>query len=442
MIAPWPITMWYSTFGMGDGHDFATRGYLLSLLDAGYEGIRIPPSMHTALMNLSEGDDDPSFKRLLELSQPPKHLQLPPVKRVEAGDPRIGEKRNRPWVDDDGINHDHFIEVVEGMVDPDVDQKMASGDEAKTAVECVVIHHDPASVSRIYGSHIRVDRPEDVAYVGITVWETSHIPDPIARVLSELDLLIVPSQHVRHAFLRSNVDVDIEVVPHTFDPSVWREPVLNELPKRIDDDRFVFYTIGTPIERKNQRGLLRAYLKAFEGRNDVLLRIKTINKKTIRKLVREVREELGISENPPIQTFTEQWPVEKMRAFHLAGDCFVSATRGEGFALCEFEAKLCNNRVITTNWGAAPELLRAEDFLVECHTTNVFGMEGIGPYEIDQAWAEPNEESLVSCMRAAEANRINKVMDSWSDMNDRYRPDVVGARLASILTKVRREVKE
>jgi glycosyltransferase involved in cell wall biosynthesis len=307
-----------------------------------------------------------------------------------------------------------------------------------------------------------------VAYVGITVWETDSIPNPVARILSELDCVIVPSSHSRRSFKESGVDTRIEVVPHTFDPDVWKKPRPEDV--TVDTDRkYIFYFIGTPIERKNMKTLLRAYFTAFEGNDDVLLRLKSSGEQAaLVQLAKKALEESGIdpAKRPAMRLYTEHWDTEKMRAFHLDGDCFVSATRGEGFGLCEFEAKLCGSRVITTGWGSVSEFLKPRklvqpgvtkgpyrspgeileppqvDILVPVELTSVDGMFGVGCYDPKQKWADPSLEALIESMRLAAQQRLSPDLAAWDRLYDIYRPEVVGRQLADALMKARKEAKE
>lgn len=482
MTDSWPITVWYSTLGIGDGHDYATRGYLMSLMRVGYEGIRIPPSLTSSLMQFDE-TVDPDIIRFRELAQPPKHLRMKPLERISGDDPRIksreigidvngdpimervGEQTVR-GVDEFGNKFEETIKLCEGSVDIDREQQYTSYD--KQAIECVVIHHDPASISRNYTNFTKTNRPDGVAYVGVTVWEADSIPNPVARILSELEAVIVPSLHTKKAFERSGVDTRIVVVPHTFDPEVWSRPKMGEL-RKPDEGKYVFYNIGTAIERKNLATLVRAYFTAFEGRDDVVLRLKSSGEHAgLIALAKEALEDSGIdnAKRPAVRLFTSHWSTEKMRDFHLDGDCFVSATRAEGFDLCGFEAKLCGSRVITTDWGASPEFLKLPDLagevgngnggpyrgghaefapakqtdlLVPAKLVSVDGMFGIGCYSPKQKWADPDFEALVESMRVAVRQRLGPDLEAWDRLYSTYRPKVVGAQLAEALLDAREE---
>jgi len=194
---------------------------------------------------------------------------------------------------------------------------------------------------------------------------------------------------------------------------------------------------------------MEGYFRAFEGRDDVVLRIKSsADKSQLVEMAKAAVEKAGIdkSKRPALKFFTKKWSIEKIRAFHLDGDCYVSATRGEGFGLCEMEARLCGSRVITTSWGAAPEVLLTErEFknadgdcvsLVPSIEVPVFNMQGIGCYEPDQKWAEPSIEALAGCMRWAAGRGLavtDEMRRGWDSINTRFNPKVVGYQLMKAL---------
>lgn len=441
-----PMTVWYSTLGIGDGHDFATRGYLKALVAVGYPGLRLPPSVSTSLLRFDKKNEE--LSDFAELSRPPEEVRMKPLKLIVAGDSRIGTKYKVPAfgmsgereLDKEG--NPKFMEVLytEGAVDPDVEQERFSS--KRTETRCVVIHHDPSSICRQYTNMTKRGRAPGVAYVGVTVWETSEIPEAVAMILSELDMIIVPSEHAKKSLDQSGVATSIVVVPHAFDEERWPYPKEAEEHWERERERFVFYTIATPIERKNLVGLMRAYFKAFEGRNDVVLRVKSnATKGQLKEMAVTALEQAGVckDDRPPLQFFTGKWPIEKIREFHLDGDCYVSATRGEGFDLISMEAKLCGTRVITTGWGASPELLDNHDSLVDYKLVPVFNMQGVGCYEPEQMWAEPNDDSLASAM--LKAHREKSFMtppDVWLSMQARFGQKTVGEKLSWALNEAQK----
>lgn len=439
------ITLWHSTLGMGDSHDFATRGYLKALMEVGYQGLRIPPSITTSLLRFDDSVDS-DIAVYAPLVKPYQQMKKP--KLVEKGDPRIGTTKIIDGSDLHGNSTKVEVTITEGSVDLDVPQEFSCN--VPNRVQCVVIHHDPASICRNYTNLVKTGRPPGVAYVGVTVWEPSSIPEAVAQILSELDLIIVPSQHCKELFISSGVSTVVEVVQHTFDLQKWPEPSLYEISGRKSRDKYIFYTIANPIERKNLKGLVRAYFNAFSGCKDVFLRIKSGEKHKVREIAQEAFKESGISseERPPLKFFLDSWSVDKIRGFHLDGDCFVSATRGEGFGLCELEAKLCNSRVITTGWGACTEFINefgsSPDILIPYKLIPVFGMYGIGCYEVDQRWAEPDHEALVNAMQKAKAEDKTFFSDfgAWKRFNEQLGSKKIGERLSILLRLAQQRVIE
>ena len=346
------MTLWNSTLGIGDGQDFATRGYLKALMTVNYPGLRLPPSVSSPLLRFDKENEE--LADFAELAKPPEEVRMKPLKLIGAGDPRIGKTyqveaygmSGERELDKNGDPAFTEVPYTEGAVDPDVDQEMFSTKSTET--RCIVIHHDPASICRHYTNLVKHGRAPGVAYVGITAWETSELPEAVAVILSELDTLVVPSRHTKLAMEASGVSTTIVVVPHAFDEERWPCPTDEELDPG-DRERFVFYTVATPVERKNLVGLMRAYFKTFSGQKDVVLRIKSsATKGQLREMAVTALEQAGVAkeDRPPIQFFTGKWSIDKIRGFHLDGDCYVSATRGEGFGLC-----LKPGTLITTKKG-------------------------------------------------------------------------------------------
>jgi len=463
-----PVTLWYSTLGMGDGHDFATRGYLRALMEVDFFGLRIPPSISTSILMLDE-KADPGITQFASLTRPPEITRMRPLKLIPPGDPRIGTKKIISGTDMLGNPLPMEVVITEGSIDLDVPQQYVSA--TRQEVRSVVIHHDPASIARHYTTLTKIGKPVGVGYVGVTVWETSHIPNAVAVVLNELNAVVVPSEHSKKALQDGGVEIPIEVVPHTFDPKLWPYPSEEELPRNPEKKKYVFYAIAPPIERKNLRGLMRAYFKAFEGRGDVILRIKVPGDKSeIAPIANEALEQAKISgRRPSVKIFAGKWPTDKIRAFHLDGDCYVSACRAEGFGLCELEAKLCGSRVITSEWGAAKEFLlknetveqeirgggpyrgnsvsfetvqtTGEDILVPCSLIPVEGMYGIGCYDTDQQWADPDEEALIAAMRRSRQENLGPDTLSWGRLRDLLGVERIGHQLASVIMRAREEAE-
>ena len=108
------------------------------------------------------------------------------------------------------------------------------------------------------------------AYVA---WEYDRLPETWTPVLNQMERVFVPCELNRRVFISEGVDVPIEVVPHV----ARRIGTVSEAVEwgSVEEDDFVFYTIGPWQTRKALEEVLRAYLDSFDARDKVALIIKT-----------------------------------------------------------------------------------------------------------------------------------------------------------------------
>jgi glycosyltransferase involved in cell wall biosynthesis len=245
------------------------------------------------------------------------------------------------------------------------------------------------------------------------------------------------------------LDTDLVVVPHAFDTKVWSRPIEEELTseswdkRESEPDGYAFYTIASPIERKNLVGLLAAYYRAFHGKDVKGLRL-GIKSNVQRNIIKQI-EDAAVEVSgcfgclPQVRWFRDRWPTSILRDFHLSCDCWVSATRGEGFDLGLAEAMLCGNRVITTDWGASKELVVGscrDGLLVSSQLVQVpTSMAMYGPYSENQKWADPDIDSLAAVMVEAYEERATRARDpkQWETLAPSLCLRTVGEKLAAVL---------
>ena len=120
---------------------------------------------------------------------------------------------------------------------------------------------------------------------GYTVWELEELQPAWAPILNRLDGVMVPCSWNVEVFAAGGVEVPLHQVPHVAEPLLEPAPADREaLRRRIDDglvgrrpapDAAVIYTIGISQVRKGIDQAVEAYLRAFAGRDDVLLVVKT-----------------------------------------------------------------------------------------------------------------------------------------------------------------------
>jgi glycosyltransferase involved in cell wall biosynthesis len=204
----------------------------------------------------------------------------------------------------------------------------------------------------------------------MTVWEADKLQAHWRETLNCMDGLIVPCNWNREVFLANGITRPVEVVPHIHGtPSNSRPLVLDG----VRDDDFVFYAIGTWIERKGMHLTLESYLNAFTRDDGAVLVLKTSNVNERRKrytrwwwfVTRHIdttrREMHRMRREHPsparVLTITEPLSDSEMHGLHLRGDCYVSLTRAEGWGLGAYDAAFAGNPVIMTGHGGQLEFL-------------------------------------------------------------------------------------
>jgi glycosyltransferase involved in cell wall biosynthesis len=259
----------------------------------------------------------------------------------------------------------------------------------------------------------------------VTTWETDRLPREYAELLDQyFDLVIVPSEHSKSSLESAGLMVEVVVLPHAIGP-IWTsaERQWNH------DDPYIFYSIGAWGERKNLLGLIKAYFTEFEPDEKVRLAIKTdqVDDDTIAAL------KLGCNLREfPMLAFDVGWLNEaSLLQYHQDCNCYVTATRGEGFGLGAFEACALGQPVIAPEEGGQATFLDSYEGVyapVGCMKTpavwtqsisvkqvalrdkmlDIKEVRSIVPKGVDgtQYWFEPNLEVLQTQMRTMYEHRV------------------------------------
>ncbi len=293
--------------------------------------------------------------------------------------------------------------------------------------------------------------------IGFTMFETTRIPARWVEACNQMDGLLVPSAWNREVFQRCGVEVPIRVAAPGIDPpsaggwpdEMGRTIAIRELAgqwpparpgRKLGWPRFLrgraawraaraadhahafkFYSIFQWTERKNGRGLLRAYLAEFRRTDRVCLILKTYGRnvtaaeqRRVAGEVAAVRDSMRLPDHAPVLLAGGLLSQPQIGWLHQHGDCFVLPHRAEGFGLPHLEAMSHGKPVIATGFSGNLEFMTAENsILLPCQLCPVAGMGWSDAYEGDMMWAEPD---LGACARrCAGCTPIGPARRRWAN---------------------------
>lgn len=260
--------------------------------------------------------------------------------------------------------------------------------------------------------------------IAYCAWETDQLPkatyqkDGATRTciddLNLYDQVWVPSKFLVEVFRRSGVTKPIHVVPHALQPELLARPIK---PAAVYEGARRFYYTGSWNDRKNPRGLLRAYFATNWTPVDASLLLHVtphtrdlaaveahafIAKEQVKQLVEAYP---GISAG--FGLLTTPRPYSWVLDFHTQNDVFVTASRGEGFCLPALEALAMGSGVIGSGpWAedlaaAIGELRVGALYIVPSQKVEITPMPECRGYELDQQWWEPSREAFTGSFLGA-----------------------------------------
>lgn len=244
--------------------------------------------------------------------------------------------------------------------------------------------------------------PPKGKWVLMQPWEFGTLPEEWVKKLPAVDEVWVPTHFVKRQYVDSGVpEAKVFVIPNGIDPMKFHPDVK---PYSLDTKKkFKFLYVGGTLERKGPDILLNAYLKAFTADDDVVLVIKDFGAKGNYKgygYGEKIRQAQTKPNGPEIIYMDDDMELDEVIGLYTACDCFVSAYRGEGFALTVLEAMACGLPVLVTDGGATDDFVNDRfGWKIPSKVKSIGPMHGFTKLIKDGWILEPDVEALSKQMR-------------------------------------------
>jgi glycosyltransferase involved in cell wall biosynthesis len=338
------------------------------------------------------------------------------------------------------ISHWHPVKLPADACDPWFEQ-LISPVEAATVLHFCMPH--------------QVVTRGDRLTVNYTMFEATGVPaDWVARGRDH-DLVVVPTQSSRQAWLASGFAPDkLRTCPLGIDVDRFgpgREPLPLSPPggRPVADYRVRVLNVSELVPRKNLAGLVRAWIRATSADDDAILIIKVGT--SFREETSALFRQLAIMEQrlgkrreqaAPILFVNRLLAEAEMPRLYAAATHYWSMSHGEGWDQPMTEAAATGLRLIAPSHTAYLEYLDPDVAqLIPARRTpaDARGHKWTAPLFEGAQWWTPDEDAAVQALRNALEGRDQPAARARDRLASAFTWRQAGARLIEILTEVHHE---
>lgn len=218
----------------------------------------------------------------------------------------------------------------------------------------------------------------------LTMWETNKLSHIQVFDCNKHDVLFLPSSWCKDVFRSNRIRTNIEL----FDAFISEKYVYTDFIKK---DKLIIGLAFTGISagRTDINMIINCFKKAFDGKNDVELWIKSV----------DINDEY---ETTNIKIFNKYVSEEDLLTWYKNIDVFLCGSSGEGIGLMNLQAMMCGRPIISHTFSTMNEYVNEQNsFIYEYNLTT--------PKDVFYAgygmWAKINSESLIETLRYIYNNR-------------------------------------
>jgi glycosyltransferase involved in cell wall biosynthesis len=274
--------------------------------------------------------------------------------------------------------------------------------------------------------------------IGFLLWELTVLPESWREGLGLLDEIWTSSDFISDN-IRSQVNMPVRTMHYGI--PLREGESMSRATLGFGDGQFIFlvmYDIASIMERKNPRGAVDAFMRAFGPDDDrVGLIIKINNSRhapaeltSLKELLHEYRD---------VRFMEESLPRSGVDALIRACDAVVSLHRAEGFGLVLAEAMSFGKPVVATNYSANIEFMDSSNSCPVNYTLIELDRD-YGHYKAGgQYWAEPDIDHAASLMRRLVEDpgyRTSIGANAKERIRRDFSPEASGAKIAARLTEL------
>ena len=229
-------------------------------------------------------------------------------------------------------------------------------------------------------------------------WELPEFPENWMHIFSDINEYWAASRFIQDAVTLKSPSPVLRI------PPVVQLDFGRHFPRQyfgLPENRFLFVTMAdtfSVLERKNPLGVVRAFKKAFSGKDtSVGLVVKINNPEHLTSPSwQALVDEISDCEN--VYIVDRRLTGEEIASLISNSDCYVSLHRSEGFGLGPAEAMSLGKATIATNWSGNTDYMTRDNSIGIDYELIKVGRD-YGNYKSDQYWAEPDLEQAAYWMK-------------------------------------------